>query len=143
MFDREPGYKDSPGPNYKYEVNAYKRRFPSYSVAKRLDKASDTQADLPGPGAYGYCSSMDDVSMNSERAPAYSCAERLGPLGEAPDKLKVPRDPGPGPEYVTHQQAGKTMQSITFSKDERFWDEAQQSIGATMQQMRERLTAEA
>ena len=65
-----------------------------------------SQSDLPGPATYGYASSMDDVSMNSERAPAYSCAERLGPLGQAPDKLKVPRDPGPGPEYVSHLDAG-------------------------------------
>ena len=35
------------------------------------------------------------------------------------------------------------MQSITFSKDERFWDEEQQSAGQTMQQMRESIIADA
>eukprot|EP01051_Picozoa_sp_SAG22_P024058 SAG22_NODE_6494_length_847_cov_1.397059_1_plen_152_part_00 len=140
MFDREPGYKDSPGPSYKYDINAFKRKAPVYTAGVRVDKASDSKSNLPGPASYGYNSSMDDVSMNSERAPAYTIAERLGPLGEAPDRIKVPRDPGPGPEYIAHGPFGN--KGITFLKDERFWDEEQQSIGMTMGQMREQAAAD-
>jgi hypothetical protein len=74
MFDREPG-RASPGPAYKYECNAYKPRAPVFTARKRLDNASDTKGDLPGPADYGYCSSMDDVSMNSERAPGAPTAQ--------------------------------------------------------------------
>ena len=108
---------------YIGDVSTVKK--PSFSCGTRPIEASDRSADLPGPATYDPPNMDASSGGGLERQPKWTIQKRWGE-----GSLKVPKEPSPGPKYVTHGPASgsrPTLQNTTthqsFSKDERFWDE--------------------
>ena len=107
---------------------------PLVFAATRPATAKARMAGAPGPATYD-SADMNKCSMNSEQAPSFTMGQwvpfgglpmRPAPAGKG--KVLVP-EPGIGPKYDVGAKTGGKLAnkadppSISFGKDERFWDD--------------------